>query len=104
MNRNAIWWVSTCLAIAATAAIAPVEEGVAGPARLRIIALRLILFGGPVLAGIATARSSKRQIESWFLIGLVAVASFFVYLFAWVNFIIAIFILATLVGIDLSQL
>jgi hypothetical protein len=104
MNRDALWWVTTCLAIALTAAIAPVEEGAAGPARFRVVALRLVLFGGPILAGIATARSSKRQIESWLLIGVVAVSSFFVYLFAWVNFIIAVFILATLMGIDLSQL
>ncbi len=94
------WWVFACIVLVVAALASPVEEG-AAHRRFQIAAFRLLLFGAPFLGGIAAARSAKREVDSWLLLGGIALASFLLFSLVWVNFVLLVLILATLVGIDL---
>ncbi len=104
MNREVLLWLLACLLIAATAALLPFDPKAGDLSRAEIFGIRILLFAGPLLGGLATARFTAGEVDNWLLRGAIAIGSFLVLLLVWVNLVIVVVIIGSLMGIDLVGL
>lgn len=103
MRGEVRWWaIASAVMIVASIAL-PVGEDWSGADWYWVPVFRFVLFGVPALAALATARHASRDIQSWFVIGVVAVCSFLFFLLVWGNVFIMLFVLSASLGMVLIE-